>query len=230
MQANVDVTERSRLLVRTEAQSAVGNIFLVTDPILHLALDLIRRLNEGEVVQVEAERRRILACFYRGNAKCGNSEPWILASYALAAWIDEMLVDLPWDGASWWRNNILEVELFNSRECGKKFFKYANDALQLVDRSALSVFRDCVVLGFRGMYDTPEQAKLLSDEIGVPPTLDAWLVFMNQACEELKETAPVFPQQAEISGAAPQALRGPVLWWAIATTAALATNAVVFFS
>jgi len=160
----------------------------------------------------------------------GASKSWKLASYALASWIDEMLVDLPWDGASWWQNNILEVELFHSRECGKRFFVYANEALQLADRTCLSLFRDCVVLGFRGMYSTPEQSKILADELGVPTDLASWLVFTNQACEELHETAPCFPQQTEICGAAPQALKGPIMWWAVATGFLTAINVVIYFS
>lgn len=207
-----------------------SDLFLAADPILSQALQLIQRVRAGEPLHAEAERRQLLASFYAGDAMFGASKSWKLASYALASWIDEMLVDLPWEGASWWQNNILEVELFHSRECGKRFFAYANEALQLADRTCLSLFRDCVVLGFRGMYSTPEQSKILADELGLPADLASWLVFTNQACEELHETAPYFPQQTEIGGAAPQALRGPIMWWAVVTAFLTAINVVIYFS
>lgn len=231
MQTKAEVQQPSRATnQRVREMPPRASLHVAVDPVLRQALSLIERIRQGAPIHAEAERRQLLARFYAGDALLGNTHSWKLASYAVASWIDEMLVELPWAGASWWQNNILEVELFNSRECGKKFFAYSNEALQLADRTCLSVFRDCVVLGFRGMYATPDQSKILADELGLPSDLGSWLAFTNQACEEIQETAPFFPQQVEIRGATPQVLRGPILWWALATGLLVAINVIVYLN
>ena len=53
----------------------------------------------------------------QAGAILGTGIDWDLARYALCSWIDEVLVDSPWEGAESWSNNVLEMELFNTRSC-----------------------------------------------------------------------------------------------------------------
>jgi type VI secretion system protein ImpK len=88
---------------------------LAVDPIFLHVLDLLERINRGEQPNPQEERLRIRTLIDQGEALLGASEQWELAKYAIVSWIDEMLVDAPWDGHEWWSNHVFEVEMFKTR-------------------------------------------------------------------------------------------------------------------
>lgn len=68
--------------------------------------------------------------------------------YPLTCWIDEILTDSPWKEQ--WKDNILELTLYGSRERAWRFWEQAKKAVGQPNTDALEVFYLCAVLGFRG--------------------------------------------------------------------------------
>ena len=82
------------------------------DPLFNYVLNLLDRIHRDEQPSGEDERLIIRGLLEQAGAHLGTGPEWELACYAIVSWIDEMLVDSPWEGADWWSNNVLEVELF----------------------------------------------------------------------------------------------------------------------
>ena len=225
------------------------------DPIFATALDFLEQLNQGFELPPDEVRNNLLLGFARGSALMGTDRRWELASYALAAWIDEVLVDYPWKGASWWSNNVLEVELFGTRVCSVRFFELAAEAARQADRDALEVFHNCVVLGFRGMYADTRQAANLAANLRIDSTLEGWLRsteemvvaridsyqtvgYDNTAVEVGQETERIgisstaaqtlVRQHRILQGAPPSHLRSRLVWWSLAVAVLLALNLAAF--
>ncbi len=149
-----------------EFAAAVDNLFLYV-------LDLLERIERQEEPAASDERIRIRGRIERAEAKLGRRQDWELAKYALVAWIDDMLIEAPWQGRHWWKENALEFEVFNSSNAFTAFYTKANDASALTKKDALEVFYICVVLGFRGLYRDPSAA-MQSEQFGLPPDLESW--------------------------------------------------------
>ncbi|NBW86443.1 MAG: hypothetical protein EBR23_06340, partial [Planctomycetia bacterium] len=76
-----------------------------TLPLLLYVLNLFDRVTAGTTASVEVERRLLRAEFDAAATKMRGprAQEWELASYAMAAVVDELLiVDIPWAGQSWW--------------------------------------------------------------------------------------------------------------------------------
>ena len=133
-----------------------------------------------------------------------------------------------WDGREWWSNNVLEIELFNTRECNEKFFLKAQQASTVSGRDALEVFYVCVILGFRGLYHNMEADSALAPSLNLPFSLVEWAkqtalaVRLGQGREALSRPT------MEIHGAPPLRSRASVVWPWVA--AVLTAAAAVLFS
>lgn len=143
------------------------------DPIFLQVLDLLEKIERNEQLEPEAEHQHLQHLFREADAKLGDRTGWDLARYALASWIDEVLIEAPWSGRDWWVNNLLEFAFFKSRERATRFFLKAEEASQLKSPDAYEVFYLCVVLGFYGLYILPE-ATFLADNLRLPPTREQW--------------------------------------------------------
>jgi type VI secretion system protein ImpK len=143
------------------------------DPIFLKVLALMDRVEKNEVTSPESERQAIDALFRESEALQSDAAGWSLAKYALASWIDDLLISTPWSGRDWWESNSLEFALFKSRDRATKFFIKAKEAAELPRRDALEVFYLCVVLGFHGLYKLPEAA-VIAGQLNLPMTLGAW--------------------------------------------------------
>jgi type VI secretion system protein ImpK len=144
------------------------------DPIFLHVLGLLDRIGKGENPVVQNERLRIRGWLDQAEARLGGRPDWQLAKYALVSWIDEVMLEAPWDGHEWWNENVLEVELFNTRLAHEEFYLKAREASGLPQRDALEVYYVCVVLGFRGLYRDPEIASTMSEALGMPGDLETW--------------------------------------------------------
>jgi type VI secretion system protein ImpK len=199
------------------------------DPIFLYVLALLDRISRDAKPKPQEERARIRALVDEAEARLGTGIEWELAKYALVSWIDEMLVDAYWDGREWWSNNVLEIELFNSRECNEKFYLKAQQASTVAGRDALEVFYVCVILGFRGLYHDMEANSVVAPSLNLPFSLIEWTqrtalsVRLGQGREVL--SAPT----TEIRGAPPLRSRSSVVWPWLATVL-LAAAAVLFFN
>ena len=106
------------------------------DPIFNEVLVLLDRMHHGEPLDPREQRLVIRGLLEEGQAVVGAGREWELACYAMISWIDEMLGDSPWQGLEWWSNNVLEMELYNTRLCYEHFFVLAKEASTLPERDA----------------------------------------------------------------------------------------------
>jgi len=204
------------------------NLARAVDPIFIHVLDLLEKIKNDERPSPEEERLRFRALIDQAEAIIGGGSEWELSKYAIVSWIDEMLVDTPWSGQEWWANNVLEVELFNTRLCNEQFFIKAQEAAQLSNRDALEVFYICVVLGFRGLYHDPAIAEMLASPHGLPSDVETWAKQTSMSIR-LGQGRPTLPQPAgEIAGAPPLKARGMVIWPWVAAVILAACNLIVF--
>jgi len=73
------------------------------------------------------------------------------ARFAVAAWVDEAIMAMPWIHRDQWQRNLLQSELYGSASAGEEFFERLN---QLTDRqnAVREVYYYCLCLGFAGRY------------------------------------------------------------------------------
>ena len=143
------------------------------DPIFLYVLQLLQRISEGQSVDIDAERDRIENRFREAETHLSGKQGWELAKYALVAWIDEVLIEAPWEGSEKWQENLLEFAYFQTRNRATMFYQKAAEAAKLSRRDALEVFYVCTALGFRGLYDTSE-ATFLAESLKEPHDIDEW--------------------------------------------------------
>jgi type IV/VI secretion system ImpK/VasF family protein len=183
------------------------------DPLMLDVLGLLDRVRAGEAIDLEPEQARVRNLIEQGGARVPGSRArdWQLASYAVVALLDELLiVDIPWSGQSWWETNALEVHLFGARHRATAFYERADEAAGLANRDALEVFLTAVLLGFRGMLRDQRE------------TLQTWvrrheqLVRVGQNRGQLPDTG------TEITGAFPLGGRSSLIWATLAVTMAAA--------
>ncbi len=142
--------------------------------------------------------------------------------YALACWLDEILIEMrPWV-RDWWEVRKLETKLYpplNARE--RKFWEQARLAEERPHIDALEAYYLCAMLGFRGMYQ------------GRPAELQQW----RQRVQPRLVTALRQPWRDEPRPRLVQPTRGPLTGYRIRNrmraaalaVAALGTLAGSFF-
>ena len=194
------------------------------DPIFKYVLDLLDVIHRGEQPSAQQQRLAIRGLLEHGEAILGTRREWDLARYAIVSWIDEMFVDSSWQGAEWWSNNVLEVEIYNTRLCFEQFYVRAKEASTLSQRDALEVFYLCMMLGFRGLYRDPQLAQSFIEAHSLPPDLETWgrqaalSIRVGQGRPELA------PPKRDLTGAPPLTRPAfPVWCWVTAVTVMLGT-------
>jgi type VI secretion system protein ImpK len=197
------------------------------DPVFLYVLNLLERISQGESVSAEDQRSEILKGLDRADAQLGHRDDWQLAKYALVSWIDEVLIEAPWEERQWVKEHTLEWSEFKSQDCAELFYVRAREAGTLKQRDALEVFYLCVVLGFRGLYREPNQAAVLAEQYGLPPNLEAWAKSTAMAIQLGRGIPPLSESSVPIEGASP--LTGPfTLIWAVAAAVILLVVGVIF--
>lgn len=204
------------------------NLAKAVDPVFLHVLELLHRIQQMQPVSAPDERLRIRALIDQAEAIVGGGQEWDLAKYALVSWIDEMLVDAPWDGSEWWSNNVLEVELFKSRTCSEQFYVKAQEAATLPTRDALEVYYVGVIMGFRGMYRDPRFAASVAESRGLPTDLETWVKQTSMSIRLGQGRPSLAAPGRELHGAPPLRSKSIVVWpWTVATM--LAVCAIVSF-
>jgi type VI secretion system protein ImpK len=197
------------------------------DPVMLHVLGLLDRISREERPSPPDERLRIRTLIDQAEALLGANEQWQLGKYAVVAWTDEMLVDAPWDGRDWWSNNVLEVELFSSRECYDRFYILAKEAGTLANRDALEVFYICVVLGFRGLYRDPEFSRSTIQTLGLPPDVESWARQAAMSVRLGQGRPQITGKKRDLVGAPPLRGRYIALWSGLALAMAATVLAVM---
>ncbi|MEC8554712.1 MAG: DotU family type IV/VI secretion system protein [Planctomycetota bacterium] len=171
------------------------------DPIFLHVLHLLESIRSGNRHNSMDERAKIDVLLAAAETTLGNSSKWQLCKYALVSWIDELLVETHWDGREWWGNNVIEMEIFNSRACYEMFFVKAKEASALADRDAMEIFYICVMLGFRGLYEDSDIAASIIESHNLPPTLDRWTQQAALSIRSGSGRPPLVGKKHDIRGA-----------------------------
>lgn len=199
------------------------------DPVMLHVLGLLDRIARDERPSPADERLRIRGLIDQAEALLGANEQWQLGKYALASWADEMLVDANWDGRDWWSNNVLEMELFNSRECYDRFYVLAKESSSLPTRDALEVFYICVVLGFRGLYRDPEFSSSTIQALGLPVDVESWARQAAMSVRLGQGRPQLTGKKRDLLGAPPHRGRHFALWSGLALAMAMTVLLVMLF-
>ena len=197
------------------------------DPIFLYVLDLLERIERSENRDAEEEMERIRNQFRDAEAQLGPTPEWELAKYALAAWVDDVLIEAPWDGRNWWENNSLEFGYFKTRDRATLFFAKAKQAQEIAQRNALEVFYVCVVLGFRGLYALSE-ATFLADQLKLPSTVENWASRTARSIE-LGQGRPRIADSPRVGNGAPPLMGKFTLVGTWVATVVLAAFTIVIF-
>lgn len=133
-------------------------------PILNRGLELKRRLESGETLDMEQAQRELMDLLkreveprYRGNV--AGEKDFLGIRYPLACWLDEIFImDSPW--SSDWTAQTFEWAMYGDRQAARRFWTQAEMALKSRGDDVVEVFFLCVLLGFRGRYrDDPERLR-----------------------------------------------------------------------
>lgn len=182
--------------MRPEFSKAVDPIFLAT-------LQFIERIERSDRLIAADERATLLRRIDDAELKLGGTTEWQLAKYALCSWIDAQLIDAPWQGNGWWKDNCLEKKYFGRRDAHEAFFQRAGEAANLGPKDALEVYYLAVVLGFRGFYRDPDagyRASIIS-ELRLPDTIEAWCRSTARSLQ-LRQGRPEIPESIQTGGSA----------------------------
>jgi type VI secretion system protein ImpK len=102
--------------------------------------------------QVKADIRRLLAesegFTVRGNFSRDDYEQ---SRFAVCAWVDEVLLNAPWQESSFWLKDQLQRHYYNTTDAGEEFFDRLS-AIGLHQREVREVYYLCLALGFTGRY------------------------------------------------------------------------------
>ncbi len=196
------------------------------DPIFTEVLAVIDEIEAGRTPSPEDVNTRVRGLIDQAENRLGQRPDWELAKYALAAWVDDVLIEAPWDGRRWWEQNRLEFQLFRTAEAFTNFYLQSKKATELPRKDALEVFYVCVVLGFRGLYGDPE-ATAHAEDFGLPRSLDEWARRTSMSIQLGQGRPPLIEQGRPGAGAPPlegkYLLIGSALFCVLMLAIALAT-------
>ncbi len=149
-------------------------------PVISYALDLKERLDNGDEPDLETEQRQLIdrlrsdSEVRRLSDYTGDGAVFLGARYALTCWIDELFIVY----SSWsdrWKERILEVTLYGSRDRAWKFWDQAEIVLHRPNTprvsappgpDAVETFFLCLALGFRGKHlERPATVKEFMEEM-----------------------------------------------------------------
>lgn len=196
------------------------------DPVFTEVLAVIDEIEAGQTPSPEDVNTRVRGLIDQAENRLGQRPDWELAKYALAAWVDDVLIEAPWDGRRWWEQNRLEFQLFRTAEAFTNFYLQSKKATELPRKDALEVFYVCVVLGFRGLYGDPE-ATAHAEDFGLPRSLDEWARRTSMSIQLGQGRPPLIEQGRPGTGAPPlegkYLLIGSALFCVLMLAIALAT-------
>lgn len=137
--------------------------------LLAFALQLKRSSDPGDA---EALRQKIDEQFRTLESRARQSdvpqEDVQQAKYAIAAFIDEMILTSSWALKESWADKPLQLAYFNDFSAGEEFYNKVEALRAAKKNSALEVYYLCLALGFRGKYvdlQGMEKKKVLMDSV-----------------------------------------------------------------
>lgn len=122
--------------------------------------------NSKELGYADSLRKRTIDMFASAERKgrdAGYAEELLTqAKYALAAFLDEMIMGSPWSDKEQWSVNPLQYEFFKESVAGVEFFNRLEAIRRAypVNRELLELYFVCLILGFEGQYKIHGREKL----------------------------------------------------------------------
>lgn len=173
------------------------------DPVFTYVLSVMEEIEDGRTPAVEDISSQVRGLLDQAENRLGQRPDWELAKYGLVAWVDDLLIEAPWEGRTWWEQNRLEFQLFRSADAFSVFYVKAKEATELPKKDALEVFYVCVVLGFRGLYGDPSAAADAEEYFKIPRTLEEWARRTSMAIQLGQGRPPLFEHGRPGRGAPP---------------------------
>lgn len=198
------------------------------DDYMELMIDLVETMSPEVEADPQILHRHLEDRLRLGRRAVNSDEQWHLVAYALAAWTDELLLQLDWRGKSWWNDHVLEATLFGSRVCSERFFELAKVAAQDPGSGVLRIYQDCVLTGFQGVYSLGRSAQSITESIGIPSSLPLWLDDVRRQVAGAASTTLVRGQHRNLTGAPPMSYRKQIVWWTLAASVLLIINVTMF--
>jgi len=147
----------------SDSQQKVGKLAEVFNDLLVLGIYLRETKDLGSP---EHLRTRLQHLFHvaeqQAKSKGISSDPQMQAKYAVAAYIDEMIISSRWQHREQWAARPLQYDFFSEYVAGEGFFKRL-DAIRRalpMDPDLLEVYGLCLMLGFEGQYRLHERERL----------------------------------------------------------------------
>jgi type VI secretion system protein ImpK len=132
----------------------------LVQPVIDLLVGLKCKVRAGEKVDPGVLREEILDRL-KSLESSMHSIPQLqnkveTVKHVLVYFADEVILNSGWEHAGQWEENLLELELFNSRLGGEQFFtKLDSEGMNHPELAEL--FFICLSLGFRGKYRIREE-------------------------------------------------------------------------
>jgi type VI secretion system protein ImpK len=137
--------------------------------LLAFALQLKRSADPGDA---DAMRQKIDEQFRALESRARQAdvpaEDVNLAKYAIAAFIDEMILTSSWSLKDSWADKPLQLAYFNDFSAGEEFYNKVETLRASKKNAVLEVYYLCLALGFRGKYvdlQGMEKKKVLIDSM-----------------------------------------------------------------
>lgn len=142
---------------KTSSPSEVFNDLLV------LGVQLRDATNPGSAESLRARLHQLFqSAEERGRAAGLSQETLGQARYAVAAFIDEMLINSRWPNKDEWAARPLQYDFFGEFVAGEGFFKRLDHIRGGIPVNAdlLELYAYCLMLGFEGQYKLQDREKL----------------------------------------------------------------------
>ncbi len=143
-------------------------------------------------VDVNAVRENVYQELH-GFAKAGresNIQPELLRAshYAVAATIDDVVMNTPWGAHSGWNKRTMVSAFHGDVEGGERFYAYLERMTQAptVNRPVLQIMYDCMSLGFLGRYRLRARGPAEHDQVREK----VWQILRNLAGPMERELSP----------------------------------------
>lgn len=140
----------------------------LTSGLFSLVLSVRRATDLGQESVLRERITSYFAGFEREAQDHGyGREDLDLVRFALAAFVDEVILDSTWSQCEQWRHQPLQLDLFQERRAGQRFF----DELDRLRRQGeakhqvLEVYHQCLNLGFEGQYRVSGRDQLVQLKI-----------------------------------------------------------------
>jgi len=136
-----------------------------TDVILHARKFVRQQGEKSGVEELRSELRGLLESSRQSALDHGiSADNYEAASFAVVAYIDELLLCSDWEKRGEWQHEPLQRMYFNTTSAGAEFYDRLNELNKFgPDRDVREVFALCLGLGFRGKYFRGEDRKAYED-------------------------------------------------------------------